>query len=65
MTVIVSRPSKRSRLTLALVCGVAAAPAVGGCGFGPKALENTHGKYYESVRLVYEEQLLRNLIHLR
>jgi hypothetical protein len=25
----------------------------------------THGRYYEAVRHVYEEQLLRNLVHLR
>jgi hypothetical protein len=28
-------------------------------------LEHTHGRYYESVRLVQEEELLRNLVHLR
>jgi hypothetical protein len=28
-------------------------------------LEHTHGRYYESVRLVNEEELLRNLIHIR
>ena len=39
--------------------------AGGGCSFGPKVLEHTHGRYYESVRLVQEEELLRNLVHLR
>src|SRR5262249_46323120 len=37
----------------------------GGCAFGPRALEKTHGQYYEAVRHVYDEQLLRNLVHLR
>src|SRR5216683_5232891 len=37
-----------------------------GCAnFGPKALERTHGRYNEAVRLVEEEQLLGNLVHLR
>jgi hypothetical protein len=33
--------------------------------FGPRVLEKTHGRYQESVRQVEEEQLLRNLVHLR
>jgi hypothetical protein len=37
----------------------------GGCAFGPRALERSHGRYYEAVRRVDEEQLLRNLVHLR
>jgi hypothetical protein len=37
----------------------------GGCSFGPKALERTHGRYNEAVRRVEEEQLLRNIVHLR
>jgi hypothetical protein len=48
-----------------LVCGLTLALAGGGCSFGPKALERTHGRYNEAVRLVEEEQLLRNLVHLR
>lgn len=39
--------------------------AAGGCSFGPRVLEHTHGRYYESVRQVDEEELLRNLVHLR
>src|SRR5438874_2597687 len=39
--------------------------AVGGCAFGPKALERSHGRYNESVRRVDEEQLLRNIVRLR
>jgi hypothetical protein len=36
-----------------------------GCAFGPRVLEKTHGPYAESVRQVDEEQLLRNIVHLR
>jgi hypothetical protein len=48
-----------------LACGAALALAGSGCSFGPKVLEQTHGRYNESVRLVYEEQFLRNLVHMR
>src|SRR5262245_12293295 len=48
-----------------LACGFVFGLCGGGCSFGPRVLERTHGKYYESVRLVNEEELLRNLIHLR
>jgi hypothetical protein len=37
----------------------------GGCSFGPKVLERSHGCYNEAVRRVYEEQLLLNLVRLR
>jgi hypothetical protein len=40
-------------------------PLAGGCAFGPKVLENTHGRYNEAVRHVQEEQLLRNIVHVR
>src|SRR5437870_672221 len=48
-------------------CGPAMAMVVviGGCAFGPKALERSHGRYNESVRRVDEEQLLRNIVRLR
>ena len=36
-----------------------------GCWFGPKALEKTHSQYNETIRRVYEEQLLQNLVRLR
>jgi len=36
-----------------------------GCAFGPKVLERSHGRYNEAVRQVSEEQLLRNLVHMR
>jgi hypothetical protein len=39
--------------------------AAGGCSLGPKELRQTHGAYNESVREVDEEQLLRNIIHMR
>ena len=48
-----------------LACGFVFGLCGGGCAFGPRVLEHTHGKYYESVRLVNEEELLRNLIHMR
>jgi hypothetical protein len=55
----------RKSLFSALVCGLILALAGGGCSFGPRALERTHGRYNEAVRLVEEEQLLRNIVHLR
>jgi hypothetical protein len=39
--------------------------AVGGCSFGPRALERSHGQYAETVRRVEEEQFLRVLVRLR
>ncbi|HEY7154444.1 MAG TPA: hypothetical protein VH575_10840 [Gemmataceae bacterium] len=53
----------RKHCPFALVCVFLLAG--GGCSFGPRVLEHTHGRYYESVRLVNEEELLRNLIHMR
>ena len=55
----VGRPRCVSSVGLALLL------LASGCSFGPKVLERTHGRYYESVRLVNEEELLRNLIHMR
>jgi hypothetical protein len=37
----------------------------GGCAFGPRALEKTHGRYNEAVRAVDDEELLRNLVRMR
>lgn len=37
----------------------------GGCAFGPKALECSHGKYNEAVKQVAEEQLLLNIVRER
>jgi hypothetical protein len=39
--------------------------AVGGCSFGPRALENSHGKYNEAVKQVTEEELLLNIVRFR
>jgi hypothetical protein len=39
--------------------------AGGGCAFGPKVLEKSHGRYNEAVRRVDEEQLLRNIVRMR
>ena len=53
------------RLLVLVACGFVLAGSVSGCAFGPKVLEKSHGRYQESVRQVDEEQLLRNLVHLR
>jgi hypothetical protein len=37
----------------------------GGCAFGPKVLEKSHGRYNEAVRRVDEEQFLRNIVRMR
>src|SRR5689334_13978866 len=58
-------PSRRTAVTVALACGLALGPAMGGCAFGPRALERSYGPYYESVRHAEEEELLRNLVHIR
>lgn len=49
------------RIALCLVVSMAA----GGCSFGPRALERSHGPYNEAVKECYEEQLLLNLVRLR
>src|SRR5262249_34518473 len=51
--------------TVALCWGFALVLTVGGCSFGPRVLERSYGPYYESVRHVDEEELLRNLVHIR
>src|SRR5262245_45058068 len=48
-----------------LAYGFLISAGVSGCAFGPKMLERTHGLYNEAVRSVEEEQLLRNIVHLR
>jgi hypothetical protein len=40
-------------------------PALGGCAFGPRALEGSHHLYNDSIKLVGEEELLLNLVRLR
>jgi hypothetical protein len=56
---------RRQARNASLLGGLVLLLAQGGCAFGPKALERTHGRYYESVRQVYEEEFLRNIVHLR
>src|SRR5262249_38231469 len=57
---------RRSRSVLsAALAGALCLFWASGCSLGPKALHSTHGRYNESVRAVYEEQLLRNIVHLR
>src|SRR5262249_45304016 len=59
-------PTCRGRLRAALaLLSCCLGLSAGGCAFGPKVLESSHGKYNESVREVEEEQLLCNLVRLR
>jgi hypothetical protein len=53
----------RPLFALASVLGLALLGS--GCSFGPKVLERSHWRYNESVRRVYEEQLLQNIIRMR
>jgi hypothetical protein len=55
----------RVRSAIALAGGLALVAGSGGCAFGPKVLEQSHSRYNESVRRVYEEQLLDNIIRCR
>jgi hypothetical protein len=45
--------------------GITSFLALGGCSFGPKVLERTHGRYNEAIGHVEQEELLRNIVHLR
>jgi hypothetical protein len=54
---------KRSCMLVTIVAG--ALLSADGCSLGPKELHQSHGAYNESVRRVDEEQLLRNIIHMR
>src|SRR5271165_4886213 len=53
------------RRIVLVLCEVVLAGSFAGCAFGPRVLEKSHGRYQESIRQVDEEQLLRNLVHLR
>jgi hypothetical protein len=55
----------RRNWPFALVHALPVVLAAGGCSFGPRVLEHTHGRYYESFREVHEQEFLRNLVHLR
>jgi hypothetical protein len=56
---------RRARTIVVLAGGLSIAWTAGGCTFGPKVLELSHGRYNEAIRRVHEEQLLRNLVHIR
>src|SRR5262249_7931184 len=57
---------RRVLRSTAVACGVFLGLTVGGgCAFGPKVLEKSHGRYNEAVRRVDEEQLLRNIVRMR
>jgi hypothetical protein len=56
---------RRAKIVVILAWLHGAAVTVSGCSFGPKVLECSHGRYNEAVRHVSEEQLLRNLVHMR
>ncbi len=55
----------RNRALVRRACAVLLALAAGGCAFGPRALERTHGRYNEAVKQVTQEELLLNLVRLR
>ncbi len=57
-------PRRRVQMFVVLAASLSLLTA-GGCGFGPMVLERSHGRYTEAVRHVDEEQLLRNLVHMR
>ncbi len=56
------RPAK---ITIVLAWWLGLAFTGSGCAFGPKVLERTHSRYNDSIRRVYEEQLLQNLVRMR
>ena len=58
------RPA-RFRMIFALAGGCILQACTSGCAFGPRVLERTHARYGEAIRRVDEEQLLRNLVHIR
>jgi hypothetical protein len=54
----------RRVLTIQLICGLCLGWG-GGCSFGPRVLEKTHGLYNSAVQVSEEQQLLRNLVRVR
>ena len=50
---------------ISLILFVVAMLLAGGCAFGPRAIEKTHGKYGAAVQRVEEEQFLKNVVRLR
>jgi hypothetical protein len=57
--------SVRIRVAFALAAGLVLITSSSGCAFGAKAIELSHSRYNASIRRVYEEQLLENIIHCR
>lgn len=57
MTIPVLRPAVAIFLCQALLNA--------GCSLGPRAIEQTHGRYTEAVQRVEEEQFLYNIVRLR
>lgn len=64
MQYVAGRP-RRVPAFAAIACWLTLGLTGGGCAFGPKVLEKTHGRYNEAVLRVDEEQLLRNLVRMR
>jgi hypothetical protein len=61
----VRKPKSKRTTRLAAAVILPGALTGGGCAFGPYTLERSHGRYNEAIRRVEEEQLLRNLVHVR
>lgn len=51
--------------TANLLSALAVFMALGGCAFGPRALEKTHGPFAAAAVRVDEEQLLKSIVRLR
>lgn len=56
---------RQVRISWVMIGGAALLCLVSGCSFGPRALENTQGRYNEAVKRVTEEELLLNIVRLR
>ena len=54
-----------SRFVVILTLGLTVAATSCGCSFGPRLIEQTHGKYSTSVQRVKEEEFLKNIVRLR
>src|SRR5262245_44676866 len=51
---------------LAVLVGMLLSAAMaGGCSFGPRLLEGTHGQYNDALKQVVEEQALLNIVRAR
>jgi hypothetical protein len=56
---------EETRVRWANVCLWLACVSAGGCAFGPRALQKTHGRYNDAFRQVDSEELLLNIVRLR